>query len=96
MDGISSSEEVKILVIGATNRADMLDPALLRPGRFDRLVQVDLPDKKGRLHILELHTRNKPLASDVSIESLARDTFGFSGAQLESVTNEAAILTEVE
>ena len=92
MDGISSSEEVKILVIGATNRADMLDPALLRPGRFDRLVQVDLPDKKGRLHILELHTRNKPLASDVSIESLARDTFGFSGAQLESVTNEAAIL----
>lgn len=92
MDGISSSEEVKVLVIGATNRIDMLDPALLRPGRFDRLVKVDLPDKKGRLHILNLHTRNKPLAADVSIDALAKDTFGFSGAQLESVTNEAAIL----
>jgi len=92
MDGISSEEEVKVLVIGATNRDDMLDPALLRPGRFDRLVRVDLPDKKGRLHILKLHTKNKPLAADVSIDSLAKDTFGFSGAQLESVTNEAAIL----
>lgn len=92
MDGISSSQEIKILVIGATNRIDMLDPALLRPGRFDRLVKVDLPDKKGRLHILKLHTKNKPLAADVSIDSLARDTYGFSGAQLESVANEAAIL----
>ena len=92
MDGISSAEEVKVLVIGATNRDDMLDSALLRPGRFDRLVKVDLPDKKGRLHILKLHTKNKPLASDVIIDSLAKDTFGFSGAQLESMTNEAAIL----
>jgi len=92
MDGISSAEEVKVLIIGATNRDDMLDPALLRPGRFDRLVKVDLPDKKGRLHILKLHTKNKPLAADVIIDSLAKDTFGFSGAQLESVTNEAAIL----
>jgi vesicle-fusing ATPase len=92
MDGISSAEEIKLLVIGATNRVDMLDSALLRPGRFDRLVKVDLPDKKGRLHILKLHTRNKPLAADVSIDSLAKDTFGFSGAQLESVANEAAIL----
>lgn len=92
MDGISTSEDVKVLIIGATNRVDMLDPALLRPGRFDRQVKVDLPDKKGRLHILKLHTRNKPLATDVSIDTLAKDTFGFSGAQLESVTNEAAIL----
>lgn len=92
MDGISTGEEVKVLIIGATNRVDMLDPALLRPGRFDRVVKVDLPDKKGRLHILRLHIRNKPLAADVSIDALAKDTFGFSGAQLESVTNEAAIL----
>ena len=92
MDGISSEGEIKVLIIGATNRADMLDSALLRPGRFDRQVKVDLPDKKGRLHILKLHTRNKPIASDVSIGTLAKDTFGFSGAQLESVTNEAAIL----
>jgi len=92
MDGISSAEEIKVLVIGATNRADMLDSALLRPGRFDRVVRVDLPDKKGRIHILKLHTRNKPLAADVTIDALAKDTFGFSGAQLESVTNEAAIL----
>lgn len=92
MDGISSEGDVKILIIGATNRVDMLDPALLRPGRFDRQVKVDLPDKKGRLHILKLHIRNKPLAADVSIDALAKDTFGFSGAQLESVTNEAAIL----
>lgn len=92
MDGISSNEDIKILIIGATNRVDMLDSALLRPGRFDRLVKVDLPDKRGRLHILKLHAKNKPLAADVSIDSLAKDTFGFSGAQLESVTNEAAIL----
>jgi vesicle-fusing ATPase len=92
MDGISASDEVKVLIIGATNRADMLDSALLRPGRFDRVVRVDLPDKKGRSHILKLHTRNKPLATNVTIDSLAKDTFGFSGAQLESVTNEAAIL----
>lgn len=92
MDGMSSEAEVKVLIIGATNRVDMLDSALLRPGRFDRLVKVDLPDKKGRLHILKLHTRNKPLAAEVSIGALAKDTFGFSGAQLESVANEAAIL----
>lgn len=92
MDGMSSSEDVRILVIAATNRADMLDPALLRPGRFDRLVKVDLPDKKGRAHILKLHIKNKPISEDVSIEKVAKDTFGFSGAQLESVTNEAAIM----
>ncbi|WP_073024991.1 AAA family ATPase [Lutispora thermophila] len=92
MDGISSDDDIKILIIGATNRSDLLDSALLRPGRFDRIVKVDLPDKKGRVHILKLHTRNKPLSPDVDIESLAKDTFGFSGAQLESVANEAAIL----
>ena len=92
MDGITGDDNVRILVIGATNRSDMMDPALLRPGRFDRIVRVDLPDKKGRIHILHLHTKNKPLDEDVSIDLLAKDTFGFSGAQLESTTNEAAIL----
>ena len=92
MDGITGDDNVRILVIGATNRSDMMDPALLRPGRFDRIVKVDLPDKRGRIHILNLHTKNKPLDDDVSIDLIAKDTFGFSGAQLESTTNEAAIL----
>jgi len=92
MDGIRSDEDVRVLVIGATNRADMLDPALLRPGRFDRQVKVDLPDKNGRLEILKIHVNNKPLAEDVNLEEIARETFGFSGAHLESAANEAAIL----
>lgn len=92
MDGLSFDDSIKILVIGATNRIDMLDPALLRPGRFDRQVKVDLPDKKGRLHILNLHTKCKPLAEDVSLETIAANTFGFSGAHLESLANEAAII----
>lgn len=92
MDGISNHSNVKILVIGATNRSDVMDPALLRPGRFDRIVNVDLPGKNGRAKILEIHTKNKPLDVDVSIETLAKDTFGFSGAQLESIANEAAIM----
>ncbi|MGB9858405.1 MAG: AAA family ATPase [Moorellaceae bacterium] len=92
MDGLESSEGPRILVIGATNRPDLLDPALLRPGRFDRHVKVELPDKEGRLQILRLHTANKPLAPDVDLESIARETLGFSGAHLESVANEAAIL----
>jgi len=92
MDGLSFDDSIKILVIGATNRIDMLDPALLRPGRFDRQVKVDLPDKKGRLHILGLHTKRKPLATDVSLETIAANTFGFSGAHLESLANEAAII----
>ncbi|KKM13105.1 ATPase [Clostridiales bacterium PH28_bin88] len=92
MDGIKGNDQVRVLVIGATNRADMLDPALLRPGRFDRQVKVDLPDKTGRMQILQLHMRNKPQGPDVDLESIARETFGFSGAHLESVTNEAAIL----
>ncbi|MBE0465864.1 MAG: AAA family ATPase [Candidatus Desulforudis sp.] len=92
MDGIDVDDEVQLLVMAATNRADMLDPALLRPGRFDRQVRVELPDKEGRLEILRLHTRNKPLGPDVSLAELAGDTFGFSGAHLESLANEAAIL----
>ncbi|SMB97175.1 vesicle-fusing ATPase [Thermanaeromonas toyohensis ToBE] len=92
MDGLESSAPPYILVIGATNRPDLLDPALLRPGRFDRHVRVELPDREGRLQILKLHTANKPLGPDVDLEAIARETFGFSGAHLESVANEAAIL----
>ena len=92
MDGISNDEETRLLVVGATNRADMLDPAILRPGRFDRQVVVNLPDKKGRVKILMIHTQNKPLADDVCLEDIAKATFGFSGAQIESLANEAAIL----
>lgn len=92
MDGINPDDNVRILLIGATNRADMLDPALTRPGRFDRQVQVNLPDKSGRKKILEIHTRNKPLANCQDLEHIAAATFGFSGAHLESLANEAAIL----
>jgi len=93
MDGLSAKDDdVKILVIGATNRPDILDPAILRPGRFDRIVRVDLPDKDGRLEILKLHTKGKPLAEDVNLEQIAKETFGFSGAHLENLCNEAAIL----
>ncbi|AIS51327.1 ATP-dependent zinc metalloprotease FtsH [Thermoanaerobacter kivui] len=92
MDGIKSDGDISILVIAATNRPDLLDPALLRPGRFDRQVVVDLPDKSGRLQILKIHTKNKPLGEDVNLEAIAEDTFGFSGAHLESLCNEAAIL----
>ncbi|MBE3520361.1 MAG: AAA family ATPase [Firmicutes bacterium] len=91
MDGLTSGDGVTILVIGATNRPDLLDPAIERPGRFDRIVRVDLPDKEGRREILALHLRNKPLAPDVDLEELAKQTFGFSGAHLESLANEAAI-----
>ncbi|MDD2421345.1 MAG: AAA family ATPase [Heliobacteriaceae bacterium] len=93
IDGLKADEPVRVLLIGATNRPDLLDVALMRPGRFDRQVQVDLPDKESRLHILQIHTRQKPLAEDVNLEVIAKETIGFSGAQLESVTNEAAILT---
>lgn len=92
MDGIRVDDKVRVLLIAATNRVDMLDPALLRPGRFDRQVKVELPDRVGRLEILRLHTRNKPMADDVNLDSLAKETFGFSGAHLESLANEAAIL----
>ncbi len=92
MDGLNPGDETKVLLIGATNRADLLDNALLRPGRFDRIVQVELPDQEGRLQILRLHTRNKPLAGDVRLKNIAHETFGFSGAHLESLANEAAII----
>ncbi|MGQ9778276.1 MAG: AAA family ATPase [Bacillota bacterium] len=92
MDGLRREEGVDLLVIGATNRPDLLDPALLRPGRFDRQVHVDLPDKEARQKILVIHTRKKPLAPDVDLEAVARATFGFSGAHLESLANEAAII----
>ncbi len=93
MDGMQvHDDEVRVLVMAATNRADLLDQALMRPGRFDRLVRVDLPDREARLSILELHTRNKPLDVEANLDAIARETFGFSGAHLESVCNEAAIL----
>ncbi len=90
MDGFDSS--VNVIVIAATNRPDVLDPALLRPGRFDRQVVLDRPDIQGRRSILGVHTRGKPMEENVSIESLARQTSGFSGADLENLVNEAAIL----
>lgn len=93
MDGIDGENgSSRLLVLGATNRPDLLDGALLRPGRFDRTVKVDLPDKEGRLHILKIHSRNKPLASDVDLQQLAKDTYGLSGAHLEALVNEGAIL----
>ena len=91
LDGMSDNSG--IIVIAATNRPDVLDPALLRPGRFDRQITVSLPDLKGREAILKVHARNKKLASDVNLEALARRTPGFSGADLENVLNEAAILS---
>ena len=89
MDGFSN--ETNVIVIAATNRPDVLDPALLRPGRFDRKVIVDLPDVKGREEILEIHARGKPIAAEVKFEDVARLTAGFSGADLENLINEAAI-----
>lgn len=91
MDGLYADQTPRILVMAATNRKEILDSALLRPGRFDRHIQVDMPDKKGRRHILDLHADNKPLADDVNLDRIAEETFGFSGAQLESVLNEGAI-----
>ncbi|SHF09418.1 membrane protease FtsH catalytic subunit [Thermoanaerobacter uzonensis DSM 18761] len=90
MDGFSVNEG--IIVIAATNRPDILDPALLRPGRFDRHVTVGIPDIKGREEILKIHSRNKPLSPDVSLQVLARRTPGFTGADLENLMNEAALL----
>jgi cell division protease FtsH len=90
MDGFDSSTNV--IVIAATNRPDVLDPALMRPGRFDRQVILDRPDIQGRRSILEVHSRGKPFEEEVSVESLARQTPGFSGADLENLVNESAIL----
>jgi len=89
LDGFDQSSTV--IVMAATNRPDVLDPALLRPGRFDRQVTVDLPDRTGRLDILKIHTKGKPLAADVDIESIASATVGFSGADLANLANEAAL-----
>lgn len=91
MDGFETGTNV--IVIAATNRPDILDPALLRPGRFDRKVTMDNPDIKGRLDILKVHSKGKPLAADADLQSIAKITPGFSGADLENLINEAAILT---
>jgi cell division protease FtsH len=91
MDGFEGNSG--IIIIAATNRADVLDSALLRPGRFDRQVMVDPPDIKGRVEILGVHARNKKLAEDISLETIARRTPGFTGADLANLLNEAAILT---
>jgi len=90
MDGFETNDG--IIVMAATNRADILDPALLRPGRFDRQIYVNTPDVRGREAILKVHARNKPLAPDVNFKTVARMTAGFSGADLENLLNEAAIL----
>ena len=90
MDGFGANEG--IIIIAATNRPDVLDPALLRPGRFDRQVTVSLPDKNARIEILKVHAKNKTLAKEVTLENLAKRTPGFSGADLENLLNEAALL----
>jgi len=90
MDGFET--DTRVIVMAATNRPDVLDPALLRPGRFDRRIVVDLPDKKDRAEILKIHTKGKPLDKDVSLELIAAATAGFSGADLKNLCNEAAIL----
>ena len=90
MDGFDT--DTNVIVIAATNRPDILDPALLRPGRFDRHIVIDLPDINGRKAILEVHTKGKPLAKEVDLETVAKETPGFSGADLANLTNEAALL----
>ncbi len=91
MDGFGTNEG--IIIIAATNRPDILDPALLRPGRFDRQVVVNYPDQKGREAILKVHSKNKPLSDSVSLETVSKSTYGFTGADLENLLNEAAILS---
>lgn len=94
MDGFEA--ESSIIVMAATNRVDILDPALMRPGRFDRQIYVNVPDVKGREEIFKVHSRNKPLADEVNFKSLARLTAGFTGADIENLLNEAAILAARE
>ena len=94
MDGFGANEG--IIVLAATNRADILDPALLRPGRFDRQVYVGYPDQKARLAILKVHSKNKPLSKDVDLSVIAKTTYGFTGADLENLLNEAALLAARE
>ena len=93
MDGFSSEET--IIVLAATNRPEMLDKALLRPGRFDRQITIPVPDLKGRLEILKIHSEDKRLADDVNLESIAEDTAGFTGAELANILNEAAIIATI-
>jgi transitional endoplasmic reticulum ATPase len=90
LDGLESLNNV--IVIAATNRPDIIDPALLRPGRFDRLIEIGIPDEKARLDILKIHSAKKPLAEDVSLEEIARETERYSGADLASIVNEAVML----
>lgn len=92
MDGFEDEDNDSVIVMAATNRRDILDPALLRPGRFDRQILVGYPDVKGREAILKVHTRNKPLAPDVDLETIAKSTVGFTGADLENLVNEASLL----
>lgn len=94
MDGFTPNQNV--IVMAATNRSDVLDPALLRPGRFDRQITVGYPDIKGREEILKVHTKNKPLAPDVNLKTIAKTTAGFTGAELENLVNEAALLAARE
>ena len=90
MDGFGENEGV--IIVAATNRPDILDPALLRPGRFDRQITVGRPDVKGREAVLQVHARNKPLDETVNLKALAQRTPGFSGADLENLLNEAALV----
>lgn len=90
MDGFET--ETSIIVLAATNRADVLDKALLRPGRFDRKVTINLPNLEDRIKILEVHSKGKPLAKDVDLRKISSSTVGFSGADLGNLLNESAIL----
>lgn len=94
MDGFEKN--MSVIVLAATNRPDVLDPAILRPGRFDRQIRIDLPDMEGRKEILEVHGKNKPFDSDVDLEKVAKRTVGFTGADLENILNEAAIIAARE
>ena len=93
MDGFSSEET--IIVLAATNRPEMLDQALLSPGRFDRQITIPAPDLKGRLEILKIHAQKKMLSDEVNLESIAEDTAGFTGAELANILNEAAIIATI-
>ena len=91
MDGLEELEDVAI--IAATNRPDIIDPGLMRPGRFDRHIKVDVPSEEARIAIFEVHTKDMPLASDVNLKKLAKSTEGYVGADIEAVCREAAMLT---
>ena len=92
MDGFNKNHNV--VIMAATNRQDTIDPALIRPGRFDRIITLDLPNTQDRIEILEVHTKEKPLSNDVNLHNIARQTYGFSGAELSNLSNEASILAK--